>query len=85
MLQLGTEDGSVAPEIEVQNGLHQGTIDPTHFNLFFNLVIGSWREPFGVDVLYKHGGKLVGERTGRQQDIARHECQTTCRRGGVYL
>ncbi len=41
---------------------------PTLFNLYFNLVIGQWRErciEFGVNILYKCGGKLVGERTRR--------------------
>ena len=64
-----TIDGYVTPEIEVQNGLRQGcTIAPTLFNLYFNLVIESWRQrcqTFGVDVLYKCNGKLVGERTRR--------------------
>lgn len=39
-----TVDGSVTPEIDVQNGLHQGcTIAPTLLNLYFNLVVESWR------------------------------------------
>ena len=64
-----TVDGSVIPEIEVQNGLRKGcTIAPTLFNFFFNLVVRSWHkhgQPFGVDGLYKQGGRLVGERTRR--------------------
>lgn len=56
----------VAPEFEVLNGLRQGCVlAPTVFNLYFNLVIGQWRErclEFGVNVLYKCGGKLVEER-----------------------
>ena len=64
-----TIDGSATPEIEVQNGLHQGcSTVPTLFNLYFNLAIESWRQccqPFGVDVLYKCSGKLVGEKTRR--------------------
>ena len=62
-------DGQVAPEFEVSNGLRQGcVIAPTLFNLYFNLAIEQWRgqcSEFGVDVLYKCGGKLVGERTRR--------------------
>ena len=48
-------DGSAIPEIEVQNGLHQGwSMAPTLFNLYFNLaMVQSWRQhcqPFGIDV-----------------------------------
>ena len=62
-------DGQVALEFEVCNGLWQGcVIAPALFNLYFNLVISQWREKcrdFGVDILYKCGGKLIGERTRR--------------------
>ena len=37
-------------------------------HLYFNFVMEQWRkrsQPFGVEVLYKYGGKLVGERTRR--------------------
>ena len=64
-----TVGGSTTPEIQVTNGFRQGcTIAPTLFNLFFNLVIEQWRkrcQPFGVEILYKCGGKLVGERIRR--------------------
>ncbi len=64
-----TMDEQVAPEFEVCNGLRQGcVIAPALFNLYFNLVISQWREKcrdFGVDILYKCGGKLIGERTRR--------------------
>ena len=61
--------GTTCPVVEVNNGLRQGcTIAPSLFNLYFNLVMGAWRsrcQSIGVDVLYKFGGKLVGERTRR--------------------
>ena len=57
----------------MENGLQQVcTIAPTLFNLYFNLVIDRWRkrsQPFGVEVLYKCGGKLVGERTQRSSSM----------------
>ena len=60
-------DGATTQEIEVTNGLRQGcTIAPTPFNLYFNFVIELWckrSQPFGVEVHYKCGGKLVGDRT----------------------
>ena len=64
-----TVEGKVAPDFEVRNGFRQGCVlASTLFNLYFNLVIRQWRErcrEFGVEVLYKCGGKLVGERTRR--------------------
>ena len=61
-----TMDGQVALEFEVRNRLRQGCVlAQMLFNLYFNLVIGQWRErcmEIGVNVLYKCGGKLVGER-----------------------
>ena len=64
-----TVDGQVAPQFEVCNGLRQGcVIAPTLFNLYFALVMEQWRvkcSEIGVDVFYKCGGKLVGDRTRR--------------------
>ena len=68
-----TVNGQVAPKFEVCNGLRQGcVIAPTLFNLYFTLVMEQWRgkcSEFGVDVLYKCGEKLVGERTRRPSHI----------------
>ena len=72
-------DGATSPGIQVTNGLRQGcTIAPTLFNLYFNLVVEEWRrrcQPLGVEVLYKFGGKLVGERTRRPSKVAVTELQ----------
>ena len=62
-----TVDSQVAPDFKVSNGLHQGCVmAPTLLNLYFGLVIEQWRvkcSEFGVDVFYKLGGKLVGQRS----------------------
>ena len=64
-------NGQMAPEFEVHicNGLRQGcVIAPTLFKLYFALGMEQWRskcKEFGVDVMYKCGGKLVGKRTRR--------------------
>ena len=62
-----TINGNLTPDFEVCNGLRQGcVIAPSHFNLYCNLVISQWQKKcagFGVDILYKCSGKLVGERT----------------------
>ena len=59
----------------VQNGLRQGcTIAPT---LFILLVIDSWLSRChvaGVEVQFKLGGKLVGERTRRPNSFVLSEC-----------
>ena len=47
-------------------------IAPSLFNLYFNLVISQLRKKcadFRVDVLYKCGGKLVGDRTRKPDKL----------------
>ena len=66
---------------QVRNGLRQGcTLAPTLFNIYFSAVVKSWRddcEEAGVDVLFKHGRKLVGDRTAKSRlSVTRvHESQ----------
>ena len=61
-----TVDGSTTPAIDVNSSLRQGcTIAPSLFSLYFNLVMEDWRKRclqlFGVEVLYRCSGKLVGK------------------------
>ena len=49
-------------------------------NIYFSAVVKSWRDDFeeaGVDVLFKHGRKLVGDRTAKSRlSVTRvHESQ----------
>ena len=57
--------------ITVRNGLRQGcTLAPTLFNLYFSAVVACWRArcpQAGVSVRYKHGRKLVGDRTTKSR------------------
>ena len=56
---------------EVRNGLRQRcTLALTLFNIFFSAVVANWRKESteaGVNVLYKHGRKLVGDRTTKSR------------------
>ena len=58
--------------IQVHNGLRQGcTLAPSLFNVYFCAMVTNWRDSCpqaGVPVLYKHGRKLVSDRTAK----ARH-------------
>ena len=60
---------TVTDRFEVWNGLRQGcTLAPTLFNIYFSAMVADWRNRSGgagVSVLYKHGRKLVGDRTAK--------------------
>ena len=71
-MQAGVRVGnSVTDHFEVQNGLRQGyTVAPTLFNTYFNAMVGRWctqSVEAGVPILYKHGRKLVGDRTAKSR------------------
>ena len=62
--------------IEVRNGLQQGcTLAPSLFNIYFSTIAGYWRArcpEAGVTVRYRHGRKLVGDRTAKSRlDLVR--------------
>ena len=62
---------SSTDSIEVKNGLRQGcTLAPTLFNIYYSVVIANWRErcpSAGVNVKFKYGRKLVGDRTAKSR------------------
>lgn len=65
-VRVGSELSDV---FEVKNGLRQGcTLAPTLFNIYFSAVVSCWRDECveaGIDVMFKHGRKLVGDRTAK--------------------
>ena len=62
---------TVSDRFEVRNGLRQGcTMAPTHFNIYFNAMVARLRNHSvgaGVTVLFKHGRRLVGDRTAKSR------------------
>ena len=76
-----TAGGGRSEPFSVRNGLCQGcTIVPTLFILYFSFVIDRWLSRYqavGVEVQFKLGGKLVGERTRRPSSFVMSECMFT--------
>ena len=64
-------NGKLSDNISVTNGLRQGcTLAPTLFNLYFSFVVADWRArcpDTGVDLLFRNGRKLVGNRTAKSR------------------
>ena len=62
---------TVTDRFEVRNGLRQGcTLAPTLFNIYFSAMVVDWCNRIsgaGVSVLYKHGRKLVWDRTAKSR------------------
>ena len=63
--------GSTTSESIVHNSLRQGcTLAPSLFKLYFCAMVTNWRDSCpqaGVDMLYKHGRKLVSDRTAKSK------------------
>ena len=77
-----TAGGGRSEPFSVCNGLRQGcTIAPTLFILYFSsFVIDRWLsqcQAAVVEVQFKLGGKLVGERTRRPSSFVMSECLFT--------
>ena len=64
-------EASLSESLEVRNSLQQRcTLAPTLFNIYFSAVMTSWLGDCveaGVDVLFLHGRKLVGDRTAKSR------------------
>ena len=73
--------GGRSEPFSVHNGLRQGcTIAPNMFVLYFSFVIDRWLsrcQAAGVEVQFKLGGKLVGERTRRPSSFVMSKCLFT--------
>ena len=80
MLATVTVGGGISMSFSVRNGLRQGcVIAATLFILYFGLVIDTCRwlslcQAAGVEVQFKVGGKLVGERARRPSSFVLSEC-----------
>ena len=63
--------GTLTDSISVSNGLRQGcTLAPTLFNIYFSAVVSHWCSQSsvpGVEILYRLGRKLVGDRTAKSR------------------
>ena len=70
-------------KIIVNNGLRQGcTLAPSLFSIYFGAVVGHWRArcpEAGVMVKYRHGRKLVGDRTAKSRLNEIKVTVTVCR------
>ena len=64
-------NGELSEDILVKNGLRQGcTLAPMLFILYFSVVMSQWRSQCpeaGVNVRFKIGRKLVGDRTAKSR------------------
>ena len=62
---------AVTNSFEVRNGVRQDcTMAPTLFNIYFSAMVTIWHDQCddaGVTVLFKHGRKLVGDRTAKSR------------------
>ena len=68
MAEVRTGD-TTTDRVRVHNGLRQGcTLAPSLFNIYFSAVVACWRArcpEAGITVKYRHGRKLVGDRTSK--------------------
>ena len=71
-MQAEVRVGQLSTEcFDVQNGLRQRcTLAPTLFNIYISTAVTNWKNRHreaGIDVLYKHGRKLVSDRTAKSR------------------